>query len=262
MTVIKLIQLNTWMGRLSRATLKFVQEQNPDILCLQEVFKSDAPVAYPEDQMFDLFGTLQNSGLFAEAYFSPAVRIDIAGSTAEFGNAIFSKFPLSDQKTLFTDGTEVVSHFTTHLNEGNNPARNAQLVTLELPTGERLALVNQHFHWVKNPLGDENSVPKMQLVAREARDFAGSLPLIIAGDFNHSPESQALQVFDGWLTNAITQTDAQTTLSGLKFPAQEVQVVCDHVLYNDQVMVKQVEVSQELISDHYPVIFEFELGNN
>ena len=259
----KIIQLNAWGGRLSRQIIKFIEAENPDILCLQEISRSAAQVGYPEDQMFNLFGYIEQTGLFSHSFFSPTIEMNIADGTVEFGNAIFSKFPLSQTQTVFIDGSDVVRNFTQVENQaaGNNPARNAQLAILQINEKQQLALVNQHFHWALNPLGDQTSEHKMQEFAQHVKNFAPtSLPLLVCGDFNLKAESPAMQIFNGWLENLTARTGVASTLSGLKYPAQEVQVACDYVFANDKITVNQVEVKNVIISDHLPVVVEFDLS--
>lgn len=254
----KLVQLNAWMGRLNNLVIDFVKSENPDILCLQEVFSSDAPVAYPENRLFDTFGLIKETGLFNDYYFSPGVQMDIAGGTADFGNAIFSKFPITRKETVFTDGDSLVKHFTSILDEEAkcNPARTLQLIDIAIGN-QVFTVANQHFHWARSPLGDEVSAEKMRIATDAIKGFAGDNPLIVSGDFNIVNESPAMRVFDGWLRDLTSEYRIDTTLSGLKY--KDLKVACDHILVSNRITVNNFEVKNKVVSDHFPLILEFDV---
>jgi exonuclease III len=46
----KLVQVNVWMGRLTPTLIKFIKDEQPDIICMQEVFVSPVEVPVPNRQ--------------------------------------------------------------------------------------------------------------------------------------------------------------------------------------------------------------------
>lgn len=249
----KLMQLNVWMGKLSWAAERFIEQEQPDIVCLQEVFRAERDIMIP-DRMFQCLDLLQEASGLDYCYFSPTMGVSIAGVTADFGNAILSRYPLQASETIFTHG-EYTKNFapTTSEETAHTIPRNMQIV--EVVTNEGIVtVINHHGHWEATPLGTEKSIEKMKRVAERARQVEGAL--ILAGDLNVTPESEVMRMFDGWLTDEVAHSDARTTLSKVGRP---LDVVCDHILTNDHVYTKKFSVETVMISDHLPLLMEFEL---
>lgn len=252
----KLIQLNVWMGKLSWAAMRFIEQEQPDIVCLQEVFQSDVEVTIP-DRIFNCLDLLQKASGLEHCYFSPTLGVSIEGGTANFGNAILSRFPLENTETIFTQG-EYGKQPTGLSNEetARTGQRNMQVVEVAVGS-ERLTIINHHGHWEATPLGTETSVEKMKLVAARARQVEG--PLIVAGDLNVMPESQAMRVFDDWLEDIVAGSGAITTLSKVGRP---LDVVCDHILTSKHIVVNSFTVKPDIVSDHLPLVLEFDIQPN
>lgn len=245
----KLMQLNVWMGRLTPQILRLIEVEQPDILTTQEMFDADGPVVFP-DNMMDCLQQIRDSGGFDHVFFSPTWAMQIAHQTAQFGNAIFSKFPIAAQESFFTNGA-FVADMTPATRTANS--RNAQIITLDIQ-GRALNLINHHAHWEVTPEGSDISVEKMQMVADRVRALQG--PIIMAGDLNLNPGTPAMKVWDGLLEDLTATHQLQSTLSVL---GKVQNVACDHVLVNDQVRVTDYHISDALVSDHNAVIMEFEL---
>lgn len=245
----KLLQLNIWQGRLMPQILKLVETVQPDILCLQEVFSSPRQVDMP-DNMFSSFEALLTATGFAHSYFSPVFGVEITDTKAEFGNAIISRFPLQNLRTVFTEGSYLPS-----INADNyvGNTRNLQLAEAVLPGGI-LTLANHHAHWEKIPLGLEVSVEKMKAVAQTISELPR--PLILSGDMNVVAESATMQVFNGMLRNLTAENQTKTTLSQL---GKASDVACDHILVSQNVQVTSFKVADDLVSDHKALLLEFEI---
>lgn len=247
----KLMQLNLWMGKLSRTFLPLIEAEQPDVLCLQEVFSApEIKVGFiTPDNMFNSLELVQGLG-YQHTYFSPVFNTTYAGFRVGFGNAIVSKFPLSDTQTIFTNGA-LMSNV-----DFNNYAfntRNMQVAHVQTDQGS-LALINHHAHWEKDPLGSPVSTARMQLVADIAKQQSG--PTLVVGDFNVTPESPTMRVFDGSFKDLTAEYAVPTTLSEVgKAP----DVACDHILVNSDITVKSFSVKDELVSDHKALVLEFEI---
>jgi endonuclease/exonuclease/phosphatase family metal-dependent hydrolase len=243
---VKILQLNIWMGRLARGLVRYVSDTNADVICLQEVFSGPADIAFP-DNTFNILELIQEASGLEYVFFAPISSVTIGDQKAYMGNAILSRYPISDEQSFFTNG-KYVENLSTSNRIANT--RGAQSCTVTLPNNKKLSIVNHHAHWEKSPLGSQTSVEKMQLVADHIRTLHH--PIIFCGDLNLSPESPAMRIFDDWLTDHISLTDAKTTLSGLNVPFD---VICDHILTNNQISVDYIRADDKvLVSDHLPVI--------
>lgn len=243
----KLLQLNIWLGRLLNQTEALIQKEQPDILCLQEVLDSDKTVYLP-DQLFDSLRRIQKISKLPYLFFSPTNAFQIAGTQANFGNVILSKYPIQDSQTIFVHGSpNTITGPDAHIPN----IRNMQIVQLDTPDGA-LTVINHHGYWEPNQFGSEVSVEKMQIVADHIKKQSG--PIIFAGDLNVVAESKAMRVFDGMLTDLTAEHNVPTTLSEL---GKVSGIACDHILINDLVKATGFSVCEELVSDHKGLVLEF-----
>lgn len=140
---------------LDASDFAILEAEKPDILCMQEVLRTDADVVFP-DRQFNSHELIQAQTGLQYGFFSPLWRMDVANGTAEMGNAILSRFPMSGQKTIFTNG-EYVEHHTTENYIPNT--RNLQIAQLDID-GNSVNILNHHAHWEQTPLGSDMSVEK------------------------------------------------------------------------------------------------------
>lgn len=245
----KIMQINIWAGRMARGLMGYIEREQPDIICMQEVFNANFEVPTP-DRMFDILSRLKQSSGLEHEYFSKRYSIDVVRGTAPYGNAILSRFPFISTRTVQIEN-EVIEHMDAE-NEVRN-INNLQVATVDVG-GEVWAIANHHGHYKTDPNGNEESVAAMRRVADALRDVEG--PLVLCGDLNVWPESPAMRVFDGWLDDIVVRSGAKTTLARINVDRD---VVCDHVLVNDRVVVKNFRVDDVIISDHYPLIAELKV---
>lgn len=251
----KVITLNLWMGRLARSILRYVVREQPDILCMQEVFGGDTAVPIP-DRMFDILQRIQQEGNYPYVFFSPRYSVDVAGREVPYGTAILSKFPLGSTRTVQLLG-EPIWHVDEHSYVKN--ITNLQLAVVETPDGP-VTVANHHGYHVGSmsignlsdmSLGDEQSVAAMKLVVDELHKVTG--PLILCGDLNVRPESPAMRHYDGFLRNLTSEYGIKTTLNKLNV---DLDIPCDHILVSNDVEAQSFYRSDDVVSDHYPLVLE------
>jgi len=245
-----LIQVNIWQGRLVRNLLRFLEAEQPDIICMQEVLSCETDIP-PWDNVRSLERITETLGL-PHLFFAPTWGFRLMGTKLYHGNAILSRYPLHDRQTLFTNGAfeeEAVSV------PGINNVRNAQIARLEME-GKSLTVVNHHAHWEPNSMGSELSMERLKPLVDAIKPIEG--PLIVAGDFNVALESPAMCYFEAelQLRNLTREHHVATTLSefGHRF-----EVACDDILTRGEFAAQQFAVSNALVSDHKALILEFRL---
>jgi len=245
----ELLQLNMWQGRLAQQITELIDEQKPDFITAQEIYRGGDTVLAPEN-MFILYEKI------AEQYpyhsFSAVNALKIARGKAEMGTAIFSQFPIVKESSLFTHGSYVDG-----ISVGNDVhnSRTLQSATIDV-NGNELNLLTHHGHWVPNAYGDTESVHRMQRIADHIQALDQSTPLIFAGDLNVIPESPAMRPLDGIVRDLVASYAIKTTLSSIKNLGN---IVCDHVMVNDKIKVNTLYTRDEIVSDHAPLILDFEL---
>ncbi len=242
----KLIQLNIWAGRLEKQIAGFLEEQQPDIACLQEAISIKGNGA-----IFVGFEALQQCWRKpTHAFHTPMFSFKFMNRIASFGNGIISTLPFTDQEALYTN-LEPKEAFDFDMPDYN--VRNLQHVRLDID-GKKLHILNHHGHHIpEHKNGDESTMRQM----RQIRDYINKLDgsIILTGDFNLSPHSKSLQLINRKLDNLSVKYKLETTRNELTHKKE----VCDYIFVNDQVKVKNFVASDALISDHKALILEFDI---
>lgn len=245
----KLVQLNIWQGRLLREVISFLEAEDADIVCLQEVFSSGTHVSSLE--ILSSLEQIQAAVSYPHVFYAPTFSFDVSGVKAFMGNAILSKLPLENQRTIFAnnDFHEVYDWAEHH------PAntRNAPVAEVSI-NGKTATIVCHHGYWHIDPMGDDMSVAAMQKVVESIRSVPS--PIILAGDLNITAESPAMRLFDGWLEDLTATHEVKDSLSRF---GKVSGVPCDHILVSPDVQVQKFEVSEALVSDHKALILEFDI---
>jgi endonuclease/exonuclease/phosphatase family metal-dependent hydrolase len=210
--------------------------------------------------MHDFFGSFDKiQALFSDyhGYFSANYDLPMFDQKVRYGNALLSRFPLSDTEEFFISG-HYHSHQTSSefaADEGQKEASNLQRVSVKVNDEKSFCLINHHGYWEPSDMGSEISVQKMERVAEIIK--TSTRPLIFAGDLNVIPASPAMQPIQALLRDLTQEYNVPTTLSELgKIP----NVSCDHICVSDGVEIKSFAVSDALVSDHKALIMEFDVA--
>jgi endonuclease/exonuclease/phosphatase family metal-dependent hydrolase len=246
---VKIIQANAWMGNLMSSLLTFLKQEQPDIICCQEIFSTPQSLLFFANHQ--IHGRL--SELFAYQFFAPSLSFDVAGSEVQLGNAVYSRWPLENQRTYFTAGAYAPGQTASNLNVN---IRNIQLCTIKLPGKQPLTVANHHGYWDPDPDGNEHTLASMKQAADQLA--SAEKPLIVCGDFNVHPGAAAMHEFDRLkLHNLTVEYGLDTTLSSASRVTRP--VACDYILASDEVHVSSFKAASELVSDHKALVMEFEL---
>lgn len=242
----KILQLNVWMGKVEGELQRFLEQNDYDIICMQEVMYSADRELQLSRMCFDLSRIIKAAKM-PYSYYSPNFGIDFSGGTMEIGNVILSRIPITEKHSEFIHG-----HYVPNTMLGESPANNLNIQTVKLENG--LTVVNHHGFWRPQPLGDEDTVEAFAKVGKLVGKLQG--PLVLCGDLNITHEAPAMRNLD-FLRDLTDEHKIKTTLSGLKFNGP---VPCDHIMVNDRVQVNHFAVLDALASDHLPVEADIELS--
>lgn len=212
-------------------TADVIAKLKPDFVGLQEV-----------DERCNRSGKVDQAQWLGEhldmhAAFAPFMDYD----GGRYGMAILSRHPI--------ERTESVE-----LARGREP-RVALAAHVTLPDGNKLTLVNVHFDYIR-----DDTVRFEQ--ATKVREFIQSLPnpAILLGDFNDTPESRTVQLFQDGFVEADKPADDSFTFSAEK-PDREIDFL--FASPETQWTVKTVNVIDEpMASDHRPVMAVLQLQAN
>jgi endonuclease/exonuclease/phosphatase family metal-dependent hydrolase len=198
-----------------------IEEQSPDIVTLQEV-----------DRRVDRTdGEDQARRLAARTGMDHAFGAFMDYDGGEYGMAILSRWP-------------IVSVTNERLPDGDEP-RTALKVRVRSPeTGRELVVVGIHFYRTD----DERLAQADRLLATLASEQA---PIVLAGDFNSTPDSRVIGRFeDGW--NILSKGRDRLTFPSTG-PEREIDYIMVRPARNFYVLSHDV-LDEPLASDHRPLI--------
>lgn len=242
----KVLTLNVWQGRLERVLLKHIETLDVDFACMQEAVEYDGIIAGLASS-YEKIGSSLN---LEESFFSPSFSLQLGTKKLSFGNVTYSRIPFSVTDTIFTNG-QYVEKFD--FDRSDYTIRAFQHTSVE-HDGKMLHFINHHGHHInEHKLGDDETLRQTRQIVEYVKQLDGAV--ILCADFNLSPESESIHLFDGVLRNLSIDYGLQTTRSKLTYKAE----VCDYILVNDQVVVNDFHMDDTIISDHNALILDFDL---
>lgn len=212
------------------ALAQVINVQKPDLVALSEVDKFTRRSGTTVDQAKEL-GRL--TGMFY--YFTKAMDFD----GGEYGDAVLSKFPIIKSERFLLPVT----------GSGFEP-RSLALITVEKE--------GKQFYFGSTHLDHTGDDANRNLQANKMVEIVKSLtkPVILAGDWNARPESEAITI----IKTAMTPTCA--TNCPYTFPADKPNRTIDYIMYTPASKFKLKDlrvVNETYASDHLPLIAELEL---
>ncbi|MCK5025267.1 MAG: hypothetical protein KAS15_01655, partial [Nanoarchaeota archaeon] len=85
------------------------------------------------------------------------------------------------------------------------------------------------------------------------------IPTIIVGDFNLFPESKSIQILNKEFRNLIDEYNITTTRPDFVDSRDVGNNVVDYIFVNDKIKVNNFKVFNTIISDHFPLILDFDI---
>ncbi len=213
-----------WKVRPARV-LHIIQEINPDILALQEIFEPQAEYLSEHARMGLAFGPTR------------------AYAGVPYGNAVLSRYPIGEERNhdLTVAGKEL---------------RSCLQVQLEIQQGRALEFFATH-------LGTSFFERRQQAVRLTSTDLLGQPATkgrrILAGDFNEWTRGLATRM----LTHQLKSADVDLHLQrGRTYPGAIPFWHLDHVYYDPEFRLTTLRLHRNrralVASDHLPLIADFE----
>lgn len=257
----RLVSLNVWGATQGQILLDYLQNlsKTTDIFCLQEVFSAQqpAPKISSGARMY-LFEELSLMLPDFVGFFEPR------STGYDFFNKIDQ--PVSHGLAIFIKKNLPVVTYSSHIIDDNpsvdDPVEGltmAQVVRLKI-LKKSLSLIN--FHGVAQP-GDKLDTPQRIRHTQKLKLIWDSLDSvnILCGDFNLYPETETVKILEEAGRNLIKEFNIQNTrneLSWKKYPGSR-QTFADFTFVSESLKVKNFEVPYNEVSDHLPMILEFDL---
>lgn len=246
----RILQINGWVGRIKDGLSRFITNGGYDIVCIQEAIWSDNCNEYLE-MYVDTIDKIAKMAKYDYVFKTSNYGTRTLSGDAQFeiGNAILSKIPFIDTKEEKILGEYSVIKNIKDCQSAINHRYMAQKVILN----NKLAIVNYHGYWQKDPLGNKTSTECMRKVANLIKnDYR---PTIMCGDLNVISESPAMRELD-FMQDLTASNQIKTTLRNIRFVKD---VACDHILVTDEINFKNFDLIDAAISDHKALTIEIEI---
>ena len=238
--------------------LKLIEQENPDIICLQEYYTRNKGTFQLTDSLKKILNT-------AHYYFRPSSENDYEAT----GLAIFSKYPIKNRgnisfapgrggnESIFVDvevNKKLIRVYNVHLQSiafNKQDYQYLDKVTKKMdpelvPSKRILSMLNNAF------LKRSGQVDIMR-----AHMNACEKPFLIAGDFNDTPASYAVTQLTSSLNNSFVKKGKGfgRTYNG-KFPNFQI----DYIAATKDFKVINQRIVEAKLSDHFPVRSDLSLN--
>lgn len=266
----KLISLNVAIFEANNDSIEnFLQEQKPDILCFQEVTKKideSANINFVSKSSIDMAAKKLRYGFFnpitalkdfqANNFHKKDNYIFDFGGFIEMGNYIKTKFKIAKKEHIFVKGNGKIK-ITNWTDFPKKFCNGFQIADLELPKRKKLRIINYHGIWSKEKVGNNETKIACKKILNEAKKV--QYPTIIAGDFNLFPNTPSMQVFYKDFISLVDEHRISTTRPKHNELSHLERNIVDYILVSKNVKIASFEVKNTDISDHLPLILDFEV---
>jgi endonuclease/exonuclease/phosphatase family metal-dependent hydrolase len=244
---VHLFNVFKWIDRndVPSEILSFINEKNPDILCIQE-YSSSADIdlkVYPHRYIFT------------------------DGNNIKTGQAIFSKFPIIDQgNVIFPNSTNNVVF--ADIKKGKDIIRvyNMHLQSLKISPDvneidENIEAINQNksqMMFKRISVAFKEQQQQAEIFKEHKKDC--QYPVVICGDMNNSAFSYVYRNIKGKLKDSFEEAGKGfgETYKFRYYPAR-----IDYIFVDEKITVKKFENFPEFInSDHFPIMARLAFDQN
>ncbi len=213
-----------------QAIVNVIKKSDADLVALQEVDVNTERSGKGLNQAREL---AKRCGM----HFFFVKTIDHQGG--DYGIAVLSKFPIVDS-----------AKYKLPMQEGaGGEPRGLAVVTVKLKGGKKVVFASTHFD-----LKAANKPLQAEEVNRIFKDQ--SLPLVLAGDFNSLPESDAITILDKEFTRTCREN------CGFTIPEVNPNRTIDYIMFKKpeqfEVLSHKV-ISEPYASDHLPLLAELKV---
>ncbi len=244
----KLIQLNICFGFLSMYAIEFLKREDADIVNVQEV---TAGMRSTSTDFFDTYESLQRGLEYKYSFYSPTIEGRFAGHTVSEGQLILSKYPIVYKSATYMGKPNFHSNFI-----GRKDRKVEVLQHVKVKVGSRIINdLNYHGYFIwGSRAGNRTTELYSRKILRCMDSIDPNEQVMLSGDFNLSPKSKSLRMISKSYPDLISRYGIKTTRNRLSVEKTPV----DNIFVNSRVKVKSLKVPMIYISDHLPLIMNFE----
>ncbi len=241
--MLKLISLNIEGDNHYDKIFPFFKKENPDVICLQEMWEVDIP-------MFEEKLGMKGTHISMASITQPnPYRLAQKGN---WGIALFTKLPVTTSAVLYKGEPNTVPDFV--IGEPNSVNRYVLFADVE-KDGQVYHLAMTHFTWADDGGTNEDQQKDIHTLFSV---LDSHFELILTGDFNSPRGGEIFSLLAEKFTDNIPQ-DVQTTIDNDLHRVGDTlrPLVVDHLFTTPQYSAHDVRVVSG-VSDHMAIVAEIE----
>lgn len=234
----------------------FLDQEQPDVLCLQEFYQADTIDVGYEFKTLDTLVTFLNAKNYHVEYTYHRKGIH------HWGIITFSKYPIVNKGTVeFSSKSQNICIYTDLMvNDQKVRVYNAHLASIKLDKRDYKTIQDIHQNEYSDNFNEELlMIEKIKYGFEERALQADSMrkhidnspfPTIVCGDFNDTPTSYAYQKIKGELNDAFKTSGfgmGRTYIGD--FPSFRI----DYIFYSNAFNNHEFTTHSEKLSDHHPI---------
>lgn len=258
---VKFITLNLWRGGiLIDSIIKFLKNERPGVLAVQEVYDGKGKMVPPNYQTISVFKKKLDYQYFK---YAPAFleRTDVGKINC--GNAIFSQFPIVFSKTTFFDfnyrerniGTVSDAYTDSNIKDFLATPRNFLQVDIKLDKNI-LHVINLHGIW---GLDGRDNPRRLKMGRKVIETIKNKKNVILAGDFNMDANTKTIANIEKYLRNVFKNELTTTFNMKRKTKPGYATAVVDMILISPNIKVVKHYCPPVDLSDHMPLVAVFDI---
>lgn len=228
--------------------IQYILRTEPDVVCMQEVEVSKS------DEHLTLSDLRKALAVYPYTYFD----FKIYNSHRQYGNAVFSKFPLIGKHTLRYESrgnitsvcdivlpTDTIRLYTNHL-ESNRLQRE------DLPVSASYEKTQTTLTNTSNKLEKASEVRNRQAKIIHEDAQRSPYPVLIVGDMNTTPVSYTYRLLQQGMRDAFLESSNGQL--GHTYELHGIGVRIDYILHSRTLGADSFDIPHVDYSDHYPII--------
>lgn len=250
----KLLSLNIWGGQVHEPLIKFIKEQSKtvDVFCFQEMLngksgqKSEVLFNAP-NAVIDIYSQFKDILPEFNCYFASAQ--DEEGLSI----SIRKNIKVLKEEDFF------IHRFKNSLENKNAETLGRNLESIEFLNNEKkFTIINLHGLWAHSGKGD---TPDRLEQSRKIINFLDKRDgaKILCGDFNLLPNTKSIAILEKEMRNLVREFKIKSTRSSLYSGfLDKNDRFADYIFVSKDVKVLNFKVLLNEISDHLPLLLEFD----
>ncbi len=245
----------------TKEVIDFLKKEKADIITMQEAMHGIEDTCFPmyqsENQLIEL--EEYSSFAFAPLFIAKGVTKNGEmtrdfGGKAEQGSLLLSKYKIKEHTNEFYYREYKYEYDATNFKK-EDWCRSIQNAIIKINDKE-LQIINVHGIWNEGKIGDDRTIAQSNFILSKLRK---DIPAIVVGDFNLLPSTDSIKILNRELINLVEKYHIESTRPTFDDGLDRGNLVCDYIFVNNLVQVNDLQVLESYVSDHLPLLLDFEI---